>query len=249
MPDGVGVTGDEIGCGRLRSVNVASHPRWSTPSAATRAATAPAERPCCTAANAGVTVSDSCILGRHSTAEAEGPAWCPSVRASAATGARPEVRPVRRHAHEQQGAVMTGDSTTTMGAQLPPAWPGCAAPRRPGPGRPRTRRGPVGSARRDLTRCRDVATGQSGVPQIGQVDDAVLVGGVHPVPWRPADGVASVSGRRRAGLWTTVVDLPDSARLPVDALTGDHGQPSGLTGSQGRAGAGRDREGARRGGG
>ena len=97
---------------------------------------------------------------------------------------------------------MTGDSATTVGVQCRPGGQDVPllvvldrADRVPGAGQS----GELAAT----DEVRDVATGESGVPQISQVDDAVLVGGVHPVHDGQRDGVPSVPGRRPAGLWTT----------------------------------------------
>jgi hypothetical protein len=111
---------------------------------------------------------------------------------------------------------MTGDSATTVGSQCCPRSQDVPLPivqdradGVPAPGQ--------SGERTASDEVRDVTTGESGVPQIGQVDDAVLIGGVHPVHGGQRDGVASVSGRCQAGLWTTG-SPPDPARLPVERL-------------------------------
>ena len=140
--------------------------------------------------------------GRHAAAEAEGRGGTRRSGRPPRQTYGPQVRLVGRHSHEQKGAVMTGDSATTVGVQRRPRGQDVPllvvldrADRLPGAGQP----GELAAT----DEVRDVATGESGVPQISQVDDAVLVGGVHPVHDGQRDGVASVPGRRRAGLWTT----------------------------------------------
>ena len=188
-------------------------PRWSTP-CSDQGGHRPAERPCCTTARAGVTVSASCISGgtqrprRRVGVIRVGPV----VRLDRRT--TPQVGLLRRQADEQQSAVMTGDDTTTMGPQHRPRGQDVTLPvvKDGADGVPAP--APVGSARR-VGRGALRYDGRVRRPQIGHVDDAVLIGGVHPV----------VHGGQRGGVARCRVAVgppvenrvdPELARLPVD---------------------------------